>query len=111
MKSTFKMLKDFAKEVKNFAEAGAPHVTTTEYKKRVEACAKCPHLKEKIDRCGLCGCLIEHKARWATAKCPDDPQRWDPIQIGKGGKNIKLKTDDDQSNNSEAGDEIQPTTE
>ena len=111
MKSTFKMLKNFAKEVKQFAEAGAPHVTTLQYKKRVDACAECPHLKKDIDRCGLCGCLIEHKAKWATAKCPDDPARWEPVKVGEGGKKIKLKKNDNKGDNPEAGDEVQPSTE
>ena len=110
MKSPFKMLKDFAKEVHKFAEAGAPHVSTLEYKKRVDACAACPHLKKDIDRCGLCGCLVEHKAKWATAKCPDDPPRWEPVVIGKAGKKIKLKKND-KGDNPEAGDEVQSPTE
>ena len=105
------MLKNFAKEVKQFAEAGAPHVTTLQYKKRVDACAECPHLKKDIDRCGLCGCLIEHKAKWATAKCPDDPARWEPVKVGEGGKKIKLKKNDNKGDNPEAGDEVQPPTE
>jgi len=25
-------------------------------------------------RCGLCGCLLEHKAKWKTTSCPDS--RW-----------------------------------
>ena len=29
-------------------------------------------------RCGKCGCLIEHKARWKTTNCPDSPSRWKP---------------------------------
>ena len=29
-------------------------------------------------RCNLCGCLLEHKAKWKTTTCPDNPQRWDP---------------------------------
>ena len=27
-------------------------------------------------RCGLCGCLLEHKAKWKTTTCPDKPERW-----------------------------------
>lgn len=27
-------------------------------------------------RCGLCGCLLEHKAKWKTTTCPDKPTRW-----------------------------------
>ena len=47
MKSTQEMLKNFAKEVKQFAEAGAPHVTTLQYKKRVDACMNA-HTSRKI---------------------------------------------------------------
>lgn len=105
MKSPFKMLKDFAKEVHKFAEAGAPHVSTMEYKKRVDACAACPHLKKDVDRCGLCGCLVEHKAKWATASCPDTPKRWPKVKVGERGKKIRLNG---QNNTAKASDEVQP---
>lgn len=91
MKSAIEMLKTFASEVVKYAEAGAPHVTKVEYQKRIEACKDCPHLRVKVDRCGLCGCLVEHKAKWATAACPDDPKRWSPVYIGKQGRKVTLK--------------------
>ena len=105
MKSAFKMLKQFATEVKKYAEAGAPHVSTSQYKQRVDACAECEHLRKKTDRCGLCGCLIEHKAKWATSKCPDKPQRWEPVVVGKQGKKVNLKKKDGVENdNTETGE-------
>lgn len=105
MKSAFKMLKQFATEVKKYAEAGAPHVSTSQYKQRVDACAQCEHLKKKTDRCGLCGCLVEHKAKWATSKCPDDPQRWEPVVVGKEGKKVNLnKKDGVENDNTETGE-------
>ena len=27
-------------------------------------------------RCGSCGCLLEHKARWKTSDCPLTPSKW-----------------------------------
>jgi hypothetical protein len=40
----------------------------------------CPHLKkEATPRCGLCGCLVEMKAKWKTTTCPDKPSRWEPV--------------------------------
>ena len=27
-------------------------------------------------RCGKCGCLVQHKAKWQTTTCPDEPSRW-----------------------------------
>lgn len=111
MISVVKMFKNFVSEVADYAKAGAPHVTPFQYKQRLKACSECPHLKEKVDRCGLCGCLVEHKAKWATANCPDkEVERWEKITIGENGKKIKLKKDD-KSNNTEAGDEVQPPTE
>lgn len=32
-------------------------------------------------RCGKCGCMVEHKAKWRTTTCPDDPQRWKPQDL------------------------------
>ena len=106
------MFKNFVKEVKEYAKAGAPHVTPHEYKKRIDACMSCPHLKKEIDRCGICGCLVEHKAKWATSKCPDKEEvRWEPVVIGKGGKKVKLKKNDDKGDNPETGDEVQTPAE
>ena len=32
------------------------------------------------DTCGLCGCKIALKAKWATTECPDKPARWPEIK-------------------------------
>ena len=77
--SIYKMVKSFAKEVKEFAKQGAPHVSATQYQKRLNACKTCPNFQVDIERCGLCGCLVEHKAKWGTTDCPDDPSRWEPV--------------------------------
>ena len=72
--SVLDMVKSFAKEVTKYAKEGAPNVTKASYKKRLDTCDSCEHLKRGSMRCGLCGCLVEHKAKWATANCPD--RRW-----------------------------------
>ena len=46
------------------------------YAERLDACNSCIQLIKKSMRCGKCGCLIEHKAKWETATCPDTPERW-----------------------------------
>lgn len=89
--SLLKMIANFAKASVEFISAGLPAVTQEEYAERVEACLSCPHLVEKTKQCGLCGCYIEQKAGWQTAKCPDDPPRWKPIEVGKSGKPINLR--------------------
>ena len=33
-------------------------------------------------RCGKCGCLLEHKAKWKTADCPDN--KWPKQNNDKG---------------------------
>lgn len=89
--SLLKMLSNFAKASIEYVAAGMPSVTEEQYKERVETCLSCPHLLEETKQCGLCGCYIEQKASWQTAKCPDDPSRWKPIHIGKSGKPINLR--------------------
>ena len=75
--SIYSMVKTFVKEAVNYAKEGAPHVTPRQYEKRLNACHNCPNFKQEIERCGLCGCLVEHKAKWATSRCPDnDVERW-----------------------------------
>lgn len=89
--SLIKMLANFTKASVEYVAAGMPSVTNEEYRERVETCHECPHLLKEAKQCGLCGCYIEQKASWQTAKCPDEPSRWKPIRIGKSGKPINLK--------------------
>lgn len=89
--SFLKMASNFAKASAEYIAAGMPSVTQEEYEDRVITCHECPHLKEETKQCGLCGCYIEQKASWQTAKCPDEPSRWKPIQVGKSGKPINLR--------------------
>ena len=64
----------------------------------------CPHLKKEMIDVDM-WMLVEHKAKWATSKCPDKEEvRWEPIVIGKGGKKVKLQKKDDKGDNPETGD-------
>jgi|TARA_R110002020_G_scaffold186895_1_gene385001 hypothetical protein len=72
----FNMISSFARELKTYIAEGAPNVTTEDYVERLEACDSCEHLIREKMRCGLCGCLLEHKAKWKTTTCPDKPTRW-----------------------------------
>lgn len=67
------MLINFKDEVIRYAREGAPHVSEESYESRLAVCGSCEHLED--DRCGMCGCVVEEKAKWATAECPDS--RWD----------------------------------
>ena len=72
----FNMVSSFARELKTYLLNGAPNVTTEDYIERLEACNSCEHLIKPQMRCGLCGCLLEHKAKWKTTECPDKSSRW-----------------------------------
>ena len=48
----------------------------TRSKERLATCDICPHLIKEKRRCGKCGCYLEHKAKWRTGICPDEPSRW-----------------------------------
>jgi|TARA_R100001463_G_scaffold30224_1_gene68742 hypothetical protein len=74
--SLFKMLKTFTGETANFIKAGAPVVTKEDYADRLDSCMKCEHLQKKHMKCGLCGCMLQFKARMKTTDCPDRPSRW-----------------------------------
>ena len=87
--SILEMLKNFAKEVKDFAKEGAPHVSEEDYEERLTTCASCEFLKEKTMRCGSCGCVVEQKAKWATASCPEG--FWKKQIIGQHGKTVQIK--------------------
>ena len=109
--SFFQMAKNFAVELKKYVAEGAPNVTLINYHKRLAACEGCDDLIKDRMRCGLCGCLIEHKAKWKTADCPAKPSKW-PIEVktfkdinkknlnfvGKDGKQFKRNLDTKTSN-------------
>lgn len=86
--NVIRMFKTFVKEAVKYAKEGAPAVDPNEYRFRVRTCHQCPNLKNNT-RCGLCGCVIEQKAKWKTAECPDG--RWENY-FAHGRKNNNSKT-------------------
>tara|TARA_Y100001937_G_scaffold127990_1_gene201958 strand:- start:4611 stop:4928 length:318 start_codon:yes stop_codon:yes gene_type:complete len=94
--SIFNMVSSFARELKTYIANGAPNVTTEDYLERLEVCRKCEHLMKNTMRCGLCGCLLEHKAKWKTSSCPDKPTRWkEQILDGKRQEGNNTNTSDE----------------
>jgi len=87
--SMLDMITNFAKEVKNYAKEGAPNVDEEAYEARLATCNDCEFLRSDVMRCGKCGCLVEHKAKWATSSCPDG--RWIKQIVGQKGKTVTLK--------------------
>ena len=74
--SFFQMAKNFATSAGKHIANGMKAVTQEVYVDRLDTCNKCPHVNKEKKRCGLCGCMLEHKAKWETAECPDTPSRW-----------------------------------
>ena len=72
----FQMLKSFTKDTAKFVKSGSPIISKDEYAERLDACMKCEHVNKKSMRCGLCGCMLQMKARMKTAECPDKPSKW-----------------------------------
>ena len=68
--SFFQMAKTFAKELATYVANGSPNVTQEAYMERLEVCNNCEYLIKDTMRCGSCGCLLEHKAKWKTSDCP-----------------------------------------
>jgi hypothetical protein len=44
------------------------------YSDRLTICTTCAHFEPTLQRCKLCGCFMQLKARIPQAKCPDG--RW-----------------------------------
>jgi hypothetical protein len=76
--SFFTMAANFTKELAAYAAKGAPNVSPESYIKRLAACEECPFFQKEKMRCGKCGCLLEHKAKWRTSDCPATPSKWAP---------------------------------
>ena len=64
------MVKSFTKDLARYIKEGAPNVSPEDYAIRLDTCSGCEHFKKSSMRCGSCGCLLEHKAKWKTADCP-----------------------------------------
>jgi len=79
--SMLTMIKSFSRDLKLWIKEGTPCTTPADYIERLTACKACPHIKKDLMRCGKCGCLVEHKAKWRTTACPDDPPRWKPQNV------------------------------
>ena len=50
-----------------------------EVKKRIDLCAKCPHLITKLNVCKKCGCFMPAKTRLTGARCPIG--KWEKIEV------------------------------
>ena len=107
------MATNFAKDVVTYVKQGAPNVSEKNYQKRLDTCKACEHLIRSAMRCGKCGCLLEHKAKWKTTSCPIG--KWEPevlsteqskkIQIMKE-RQLKAQRDAaNQKNNSKTSDQ------
>lgn len=55
-------------------------VTPKEEEKRLAICNRCPHkvaMKGSLDQCGICGCILILKVKFADECCADrDKPRW-----------------------------------
>ena len=91
--SVWQMTKNFAKDLTKYVSEGAPNVSVEEYSRRLSICESCEFFLEEKSRCGACGCLLEHKAKWKTTTCPK--KKWAP-QIWSYGK-IEESPDSDVS--------------
>ena len=108
--SLFKMITTFTKELSTHIANGGQNVSTEDYIDRLDTCNSCPHFIKKSMRCGKCGCLLQHKAKWKTSDCPVNkwaPQEFDaekaalllPVKKYTPKQLEKLKHAKEQKNN------------
>ena len=93
--SVFQMMKSFTKDVVKHVKGGAKNVSAEDYAIRLDICNGCEYLKMQSMRCGKCGCLLEHKAKWKTADCPDSrwPKQDPPPKVYGTDKEIAERDD------------------
>jgi len=70
-----KLAIQFVKELAIHMANGMVTVDPPTYVMRLHHCKKCPHLSPEL-KCGLCGCTMTVKAKWASTSCPDNPKKW-----------------------------------
>ena len=78
------MAKSFSKDLAKYVAEGAPNVSEADYRQRLADCNACEHLIKDRMRCGKCGCLIEHKAKWKTTTCPINKWKAQDVKNKKG---------------------------
>ena len=66
------MIKSFTKDLAKYIKEGGKNVTPEDYAIRLDVCNGCTYFKKESMRCGRCGCLLEHKAKWKTSECPEN---------------------------------------
>ena len=74
--STVVLATNFGKAMLKYAKSGFKHVTTEEYKARLDICQKCDFYDK--GRCTICGCVIIGKAWIASEDCPEN--KWPKIE-------------------------------
>jgi|TARA_R100000030_G_scaffold45327_1_gene34219 hypothetical protein len=77
------MAKSFSKDLAKYVKEGAPNVSEQDYRQRLADCNACEHLIKERMRCGKCGCLIQHKAKWKTTTCPINKWKAQVVDSGK----------------------------
>lgn len=79
-----KMLTGTITEIKKWGDEGFPIAPKEVQLQREDICRACPHWEQgayfNLGKCKLCGCS-GMKWKLATAKCPDNPPRWLPVDI------------------------------
>jgi len=96
--NVFKMMRSFGKDLSKYVMAGAPNCSEQDYKERLLTCDACPHLMRNVMRCGKCGCLVEHKAKWRTTTCPIN--KWKTQDIS----DLKKKAEEEKKKKEQEGD-------
>lgn len=76
MPNPFELVLNLTKEAANIAanaiKTGQPFVDENTMKQRRSICTDCEFfLKEEL-RCGICGCYLQFKTKFAASKCPKD---------------------------------------
>tara|TARA_R110002012_G_C11616018_1_gene608538 strand:+ start:867 stop:1316 length:450 start_codon:yes stop_codon:yes gene_type:complete len=101
--NVFKMMKSFGKDLSKYVLAGAPNCSKEDYKERLLTCDACPHLMRNVMRCGKCGCLVEHKAKWRTTTCPINKWKKQDVSDIKAKQEEAKKKQEEEEKKSDSG--------
>ena len=64
----------YGEAVVKHALDGFTHAPEDVQKERLDTCLSCPLLIK--GECGVCGCPVEVKVKWASESCPATPSKW-----------------------------------
>ena len=86
--SVYQKIKNFGKAAAVHIIKGMPTASPEQQEARLVICRECPY--DNNGTCGVCGCDLKLKTKWAEQACPLSPPKWGPVKPEEGEVESKV---------------------